>query len=95
MGSAFDLVGERKQTDFQANIEQKWITESFEIKVRNRKDKETVTIIAKETLYRGSQWEITNSSHKWEKQDSRTLHIPVDLKPGEEKTITYTVKYSW
>ncbi len=94
MGSAFDLVGERKQTDFQVNNDQKWITESFEIKLRNRKET-PVTIIAKENLFRWANWQITNSSHKWEKQDVRTIHIPVDLKAGEEKTITYTVKYTW
>ena len=73
---------------------ERWVTESFEIKLRNQKDT-PVTVIVKENMYRWSQWEITNASHKWEKQDSRTIHMPIDLKPGEEKTITYTVKYTW
>lgn len=94
LGSAFDIVGERKQTDYQERVEQRWVTESFEIKLRNQKET-PVTVIVKENMYRWSQWEITNASHKWEKQDSRTIHMPIDLKPGEEKTITYTVKYTW
>ncbi len=94
LGSAFDIVGERKQTDFQEDVKGHWITESFEIKLRNHKTT-PATVIVKENLYRWSTWQITTSSAKWEKQDSRTIHIPVDLKPDEEKTITYTVKYTW
>lgn len=93
MGSAFDLVGERKQTDYQIDAG-RFIIESFEIKLRNRKDV-PATIIVKENLFRWLNWEITKSSDKWEKQDSRTIHIPVTLKPGEEKVVTYTVKYTW
>ena len=95
LGSAFDLVGERKQTNFTANEARKEITESFEIKLRNRKDNDPVTILVKENLFRWATWEIIDSSTKWEKQDARTIHFPVDLKPGEEKTVTYTVRYTW
>jgi hypothetical protein len=95
LGSAFDLVGERKQIDFQVNEQQRWLTESFEIVVKNRKEKDPATIIVKENLYRWGNWEIPSTSQNWEKQDSRTIHFTVDLRPGEEKTVKYTVKYSW
>ncbi len=36
-GNSFDLVGERKQTNFRVDTGDKWIDESFEIKLRNRK----------------------------------------------------------
>ena len=36
-GNAFDLVGERKQTNFHVDTADKWMDESFEIKLRNRK----------------------------------------------------------
>lgn len=94
MGSAFDIVGERKQTDFQVDLNGHWITESFEIKLRNHKET-PATVIVKENLFRWANWQISNASHKWEKQDSRTIHMPVELKAGEEKTLTYTVKYTW
>jgi hypothetical protein len=38
---------------------------------------------------------ITSSSDKWEKQDYRTIHIPVQVAPDAEKKVTYTVKYTW
>lgn len=94
LGSAFDIVGERRQTDFNANYNGHVITESFEIKLRNHK-KEAVHVIVKENLYRWNNWEITASSDKWEKQDFRTIHIPVDVPADGEKTVTYSVKYTW
>ena len=33
-GNSFDLVGERKQTDFHVDTSEKWLNESFEIKLR-------------------------------------------------------------
>jgi hypothetical protein len=94
LGTAFDIVGERKQTDFNANYEGHVITESFEIKLRNHK-KEAVQVTVRENLFRWTNWEITKSSDKWEKQDFRTIHIPVDVPAGGEKTVTYSVKYTW
>ena len=94
LGTAFDIVGERKQTDFTANYDGHVITESFEIKVRNHKQ-QPVQVIVRENLFRWTNWEITKSSDKWEKQDARTIHFPVDIAAGGEKTVTYTVKYTW
>jgi hypothetical protein len=94
LGSAFDIVGQRRQTDFNANYNGHVITESFEIKLRNHKAM-PVHVIVKENLYRWSNWEITASSDPWQKQDYRTIHIPVDVPVNGEKTVTYTVKYTW
>ena len=94
-GNAFDLVGERKQTNFRVDTSEKWIDETFEIKLRNRKKTDTVEIRAVEHLYRWSNWNITQSSEKFEKKDAQTIEFRVPVKPDEEKTITYTVHYSW
>ncbi len=94
LGTAFDIVGDRVQTRFDANEEKHTITESFEIKLRNHK-KEPVKVIVKENLFRWTSWEITDSSDKYEKQDYRTIHIPVEVPPNGEKKLTYTVKYTW
>jgi hypothetical protein len=94
LGSAFDIVGERRQTDFNANYNGHVVTESFEIKLRNHKT-EPVHVIVKENLYRWTNWEITASSDPWQKQDYRTIHIPVDVPANGEKTVTYSVKYTW
>ena len=94
VGSAFDLVGERVQTEFTVSETEHVATERFEITLRNHKT-EPVRVVVKENLYRWVNWEITASSDKWEKQDFRTIHIPVDVPPDGEKKVTYTVKYTW
>jgi hypothetical protein len=94
-GNAFDLVGERKQTDFKVDTGDKWMDETFEIKLRNRKKTDSVNIRVVEHLYRWSNWKLTASSEKYEKKDAQTIEFNVPVKPDEEKTITYTVHYSW
>ena len=94
MGSAFDVVGERKQTDFRREDHRKTIWESFEIRIRNHKE-EAVEVIVKENLYRWVNWEIEKSSHDFEKQDARTVHFPLKIEKDGEVVLTYTVKYTW
>jgi hypothetical protein len=94
-GNAFDLVGERKQTDFHVDTRAHQIDETFEIKLRNRKKDDAVTIRVVEHLYRWSNWKITASSETYAKKDAQTIEFNVPVKPDEEKTITYTVHYSW
>ncbi len=93
-GNSFDLVGERKATNFKIDTGDKWIDETFEIKLRNHK-KEPVEIRAVEHLYRWSNWEITAKSNAFVKTDAQTIEFRAQVQPDEEKTITYTVHYSW
>lgn len=94
-GNAFDLVGERKRTEYQIDTNRDWLDESFEIKVRNRKEKDAVEIRVVEHLYRWINWEIIEKSDDFVKTDSRTIEFRVKLKPGQEKVITYKVHYTW
>jgi len=94
-GNAFDLVGERKRMDYQIDTNRNWLDESFEIKVRNRKEKDAVEIRVVEHLYRWFTWEIVEKSNDFVKTDSQTVEFRVRLEPGEEKVITYKVHYSW
>jgi hypothetical protein len=94
-GNSFDLVGERKQTNFHVDSGDKWIDESFEIKLRNRKKDAPVEIRVVEHLYRWNNWEITQKSDDFKKTDAQTIEFRVPVKPDEEKTVSYTVHYSW
>src|SRR5690606_33850642 len=61
LGNAFDLVGERTQTDFRllgANV----LEETYEIRLRNHKEDQAVEIRVPEHLFRWSNWEILNAS---------------------------------
>ena len=94
-GNSFDLVGERKQTNFRVDTSEKWIDESFEIKLRNRKKDAPVEIRVVERLYRWSNWEVTKKSDDYTKKDSQTIEFRITVKPDEERVVTYTVHYSW
>ena len=94
VGDSFDLVGERKRTDFKVNQGNHWATESFEIKVRNRK-KQPAEIRVVEHLYRWTNWTIKEKSQAFEKTDAQTVEFKVAVKPDEEKVVTYTVRYTW
>ena len=94
IGNAFDIVGERKQTKFRVESRRNWMSESFEIKVRNHK-KEKVTVRIKEPLYRWSNWRVTEKSHPFKQLDSRTIAFDVDVEVDKEVTVTYTVEYTW
>jgi hypothetical protein len=94
LGNAFDLVGERTQTDFKI-ITGNVIQETYEIHLRNRKETGDVEIRVPERLFRWSNWEILASSMPYEKIDSSTIEFRPIVKAGEEVILTYTVQYSW
>jgi hypothetical protein len=94
LGSAFDVVGERRQVDFKVDTTRKTMTEEIEVKVRNQK-KEKVEVMVKENLYRWVNWNIAQRSHEYRKEDSRTVVFPVVIAPEAEATVRYTVHYSW
>jgi hypothetical protein len=94
LGNSFDLVGEHIQANF-LYIASSVIEETFQIKLRNRKEDQAVQIRVLENLYRWSEWEITHSSEPFTKLNSSTIEFRVDVPSGEEKIITYTVRYTW
>jgi len=93
-GNAFDLVGERTRTNFKVDNGNAWADESFEIKLHNHK-KEAVEIRVVEHLYRWTNWDLTAKSDPFTKTNAQEIEFRVPLKPGEEKTVTYKVHYSW
>lgn len=95
MGSAFDLVGERKRTDFSVDTTAKKMTESFEIKLRNRKEKDAVEIRVIEPLIRCANWKIASSSLPYAKFDSHTVEFRAPVPADGETVLTYTVNYWW
>ena len=93
-GNSFDLVGEHRVTNNTEDGANRVATQSFEIKVRNRK-KEPVEIHVVEHAARGGSWTLTTQSQPHVKKDATTFEFRVPLKPDEEKTVTYTIRYTW
>jgi len=94
LGSAFDVVGERKQMDFVVNHNRKYMDETYEITLRNHKD-ESVDVIVKEPLYRSANWKIYNSSTSYNKINSNTVEFPITIPKDGTKKISYMVRYTW
>jgi hypothetical protein len=93
-GDAFDVVGERKRTDYVLNSRQDQLEEAFEIRVRNRKT-EPVEVRIAERLYRWMNWEIVAKSHDFEKTDAQDVEFRVTVSADGETVVTYRVRYDW
>lgn len=93
-GNSFDLVGERRQTDYRLNSNQNDLLESFEIVLRNHKP-EPVNVRIVEHLYRWLQWEIENTSQDFTKKDARTIEYLVEVPANGQAIVNYTAHYSW
>jgi hypothetical protein len=93
-GNSFDVVGERKRTNYRVDSAHNWMDESFEIRVRNHK-KEAVTVRVVEHLYRWTNWKLSEQSQESRKTDAQTMEFPVTVAPDGEQVVTYTVHYSW
>lgn len=94
LGSAFDVVGERRQVDFSVDSKAKWMEEEIEVKLRNHKT-EPVDVLVKETLFRWSDWTMKSSSATYEKTDARTIYFPVKVAADAQETLSYRVRYTW
>jgi hypothetical protein len=94
VGDAFDIVGERIQTDFRVEYDEDWMEESYEIRLRNHKD-EGIEIRVVEHMFRWTEWRILESSHDYEKMDAQTIEFRVPVEADGETVVTYTVRYEW
>jgi len=94
IGDAFDIVGERIQTDFKVNSDDDWMEESYQITLRNHKE-EDIEVRVVEHMFRWSEWKILEASHEYEKQDAQTIEFRVPVKADGETVVTYTVRYEW
>ena len=87
-GSAFDITAERTQTSFR-QISTRLYETAWEVVLRNQKSS-TVTVGVVEGLT--NTWEVTTSSHPYEKVDAFTIRFDVKVPPGEEARLSYTVR---
>ncbi len=94
LGSAFDIVGERKQMDFKVDTSRKMMEETIEITLRNHK-KQDINVTVRENLYRGSNWKVIDNSQDFTKENANTIVFPVGVKKDGETKVKYKVTYTW
>jgi hypothetical protein len=91
VGNSFDVVGERKRTEYR-KLGSRAQEEIFEIQIRNHKD-EQVQVKVVEHLF--GDWKILSAEPQYEKKDAQTVEFPVTVPADGEVTVTYSVQTSW
>jgi hypothetical protein len=92
LGDAFDIVGERRQTNYKVLDSGHLYESSYSIELRNHKEEDVIVSVVE--LIPGD-WEITQKSHAFEKETSSRVRfdIPVARKATAELTYTIRVRY--
>jgi len=91
IGNAFDVVCERKQTDYK-KLASNQAEMEYAITLRNHKDS-AVTVEVREPV--GGDWEVVNSNFKPEKLDATTIGFQVPVEKDGTATLTYRVRVKW
>ncbi|MBS0613572.1 MAG: DUF4139 domain-containing protein [Proteobacteria bacterium] len=94
LGSAFDVVGERRQVDFAANEAARWMEEEIEVRIRNHKS-EPVDVLVKENLFRWTNWTLKTANHAYDKDDAHTIFFPLKVAAEGQEVVRYRVRYTW
>jgi hypothetical protein len=91
VGNAFDVVCERKQTDYKKLASNLYELE-YEITLRNHKDS-AVNVEVREPV--GGDWEVLNANYKWAKLDASTIAFSIPVEKDETATLDYRVRVKW
>jgi len=91
IGNAFDVVSERKQTDYKALSNRLWEME-FEITIRNHKDA-PITVQVNEPI--GGDWEMLSSTYKYTKTSAWAAQFDVPVKANGESVLKYRIRAKW
>lgn len=91
IGTAFDIVAERKQTDFQ-KIAQNVYESEYELALRNRK---TVPVRVEVNEPVGGTWRVVSSTHEWTKTSAWAVQFTVPVAPDSAVVLKYRVRVTY
>jgi hypothetical protein len=91
IGTAFDVVAERKQTDFQ-KIASNVYEMAFEVTLRNHKTT-PVTVEVNEPI--GGTWQMLSSTHPHTKTDAWAAQFSVPVAPDAAATLRYRIRVTF
>ncbi|HEX7723844.1 MAG TPA: DUF4139 domain-containing protein [Pyrinomonadaceae bacterium] len=89
VGDAFDIVAERKQTDYKVIASGHVYEYAYEIKIRNHKDS-PVTVVVNEPI--GGDWEMVASTFEAKKTAAFAAQFNVPVAKDGEATLSYRVR---
>jgi len=88
VGDAFDVVAERKQTDYKV-IARNVYEYAYEIKIRNHKDG-AISVVVNEPI--GGDWEMVSSTFEAKKTAAFAAQFNVPVARDGEATLSYRVR---
>ena len=91
IGNAFDVVAERKQTDYKRIDTHVWEME-FEITLRNHKDS-PITVEVNEPI--GGDWEMLSSTYKFTKTAAWAAQFRVPVDKNGTSVLKYRIRAKW
>jgi len=91
IGNAFDVVAERKQTDYQ-RLGSRSAEVEYEISLRNHKP-DAITVYVNEPI--GGDWTMLNSTFKFEKTAAFAARFTVPVAANSEELLKYRVRIHW
>ncbi len=91
IGNAFDVVAERKQTDYKRIDTHVWEME-FEITLRNHKDS-PITVEVNEPI--GGDWEMLSSTYKFTKTAAWAAQFRVPVDKNGTSVLKYRIRARW
>lgn len=91
IGNAFDVVAERKQTDFKRIDNHTWEME-FEITLRNHKDS-PITVELNEPI--GGDWQMLSSTYKYTKTAAFAAQFHVPVAKDGTSVLRYRIRATW
>jgi len=91
IGEAFDVVGERVQTDYRS-LGSNLYEVGFEVSLRNHKNEE-VKVWVEEVI--PGDWEMLSQTHSYEKLQSNRIRFEVPVAPNKETKVRYRVRYKY
>ena len=89
VGDAFDIVAERKQTDYKVIASGHMYEYAYEIKIRNHKDG-PVSVVVNEPI--GGDWEMVSSTFEAKKTAAFAAQFNVSVAKDGEATLAYRVR---
>ena len=91
IGNAFDVVSERKQTDYKKIDTHVWEME-YEITLRNHKDT-PIVVQVNEPI--GGDWEMLSSSYKFTKTGAFAAQFNVPVEKDGTSVLKYRIRAKW
>jgi hypothetical protein len=91
IGNAFDVVCERKQTDYK-KVSDRLYEMEFEITLRNHKNA-PITVEVNEPI--GGDWEMMSSTHKYMKTAAWAAQFKVPVEKNGTSVLKYRIRARW